>query len=69
MTRYRVMIAMLTLLALPLGAGTEHRVIPPEANWTATAPKRGTLTSGALVPHILMHSPQLNEPIPLASLQ
>ena len=60
MTRYRVMIAVLTLLALPLGAGTEQRMIHPEAIWTATAPTRGTLTSGALGPHILMHSPQLN---------
>lgn len=61
MTRYRVMIAVLTLLALPLGARTEQRMIPSEAGWTATAPTRGTLTSGALGPHILMHSPQLNE--------
>lgn len=61
MTRYRVIIAMLTLLALPLGAGTEQRVIPPEANWTATTPTRGTLTSGALGSQILLHSPQPNE--------
>jgi hypothetical protein len=61
MTRYRVMLAVLTLLALPLRAGTEQTVIPPEANWKATTPVRGTLISGALGPRILMQSPQLNE--------
>jgi hypothetical protein len=61
MTRYRVMVAVLTLLALPLGAGTEQTVIRPEANWTTTAPPRGTLTSGALGPRIVMQSPQLHE--------
>jgi hypothetical protein len=61
MTRYSVMIAVLTLLAQPLGAGTEQTMIPSEASWTATTPTRGTLTSGALGPHILLHSPQPNE--------
>jgi hypothetical protein len=61
MTRYRVMVAVLTLLALPLGAGTEQTVIRPEANWTTTAPPRGTLTAGALGPRIVMQSPQLHE--------
>jgi hypothetical protein len=36
-------------------------VIPPEANWTATAPARGTLTSGALGPRLVMQLPQLHE--------
>jgi hypothetical protein len=57
MTRYCVMIAVLTLLAQPLGAGPEQTMIPSEASWTATTPTRGTLISGALGPHILLHSP------------
>jgi hypothetical protein len=61
MTRYCVMIAVLTLLAQPLGAGPEQTMIPSEASWTATTPTRGTLTSDALGPHILLHSPQPNE--------
>jgi hypothetical protein len=61
MTQYRVMVAVLTLLALPLGAGTEQTVIRPEANWTSTAAPRGTLTSGALGPRIVMQSPQFHE--------
>jgi hypothetical protein len=56
MTQYRVMVAVLTLLALPLGAGTEQTVTPPELNWTATAPARGTLTAGALGPRIVMET-------------
>jgi hypothetical protein len=61
MTRYCVMVAVLTLLALPLGAGTEQTVIPAEPNWTATAPARGTLISGALGPRIVMQSPRFHE--------
>jgi hypothetical protein len=61
MTRYRVMVAVLTLLALPLGAGTEQTVIPPEPSWTATAPVRGTLASSTVGPRIVMQSPQLHE--------
>ena len=61
MTQYRVMVAVLTLLALPLGAGTEQTVIPPEANWKNTTPAPRTLIAGALGPRIVMQSPQLNE--------
>lgn len=49
MKRYVVVLMVLTSLSLPLLAGADETVMPPEANWTPTPPARTKVDASQLV--------------------
>jgi hypothetical protein len=49
MKRTLMVLAMLTVLALPMLVWADETVIPPEANWTPTPPARPTVDLVQLV--------------------
>jgi hypothetical protein len=48
MKRTLMILAMLTMLAMPMMAIADDQTIPPEANWTPTPPAQQTVDVGQL---------------------